>query len=188
MPAILVARWGVRIDRSPRCEAQPEGNTVVIPLSSDQHPRLVAALHSTVRAVVGVLFACHGAAGLFGVLGGISPHGGTYAVGAWPGWWASLVGLVGGTLVAIGLCTRATAFLCSATMGYVYVSVHMPHALLPTQSGGETAALFSLIFLLIVSIGAGPYAIDTAVRRRRRANEIRRYLDTGDVIGISISD
>jgi putative oxidoreductase len=159
----------------------------VIPLSSEEHPRLVAALHSTVRGVVGVLFACHGAAGLFGVLGGISPNGGTYAFGYWPGWWASLVGLVGGTLVAIGLFTRATAFLCSAMMAFVYVTVHMPHALLPTQSGGETAALFSLIFLLIVSIGPGSYAADTIVRDRRRANDIRRYLDTG-VVGISISD
>lgn len=160
----------------------------MIPLSSEQPARLVGALHSGVRAVVGILFACHGAAGLFGLLGGISPNGGSYTFGHWPGWWASLLGLVGGTLVAIGLCTRATAFLCSAMMAYVYVSVHMPHALLPTQSGGETAALFSLIFLLIVSIGSGPYAIDTVIRRRRRASEIRRYLDTGDVVGISISD
>jgi putative oxidoreductase len=147
----------------------------------------VAAIHSAVRAVVGVLFACHGAAGLFGVLGGIGP-GGTFAFGYWPGWWAALLALIGGSMVAIGLCTRMTSVACSAMMAYVYVTVHLPHALLPTASGGETAALFSLIFLLIASIGAGSYAVDTVIRQRRRASDIRRYLDTGDVVGISISD
>lgn len=188
MPAIRVRPHGVRIDRSPRCLARPEGNTRVIPLSIEQRPRLVAAIHSAVRAVVGVLFAAHGAAGLFGVLGGISPNGGTFAFGYWPGWWAALLGLVGGAMVAVGLFTRPTAFVCSAMMAYVYVIVHMPHALLPTASGGETAALFSLIFLLIASIGPGSFAVDTVIRQHRRASEIRRYLDTGDVIGISISD
>ena len=160
----------------------------MIPLSNEQRPRLVAAIHSAVRVVVGILFASHGAAGLFGVLGGISPGGGSYPFGVWPGWWAALMGLVGGTMVALGLYTRITAFACWAMMSYVYVTVHMPHALLPTQSGGETAALFGLMFLLIATIGSGSYAIDTVIRQRRRVSDIRRYLDTGDVIGISISD
>jgi hypothetical protein len=64
----------------------------------------------------------------------------------------------------------------------------MPHALLPTQAGGETSALFSLIFLLIAALGAGSYAVDTFVWQRRRSGEVRRYLDTGDIVGISISD
>jgi putative oxidoreductase len=141
-----------------------------------------------VRVVIGALFACHGAAGLFGVLGGISPHGGTFALGTWPGWWAALIALVGGTMVAVGWCTRATALVCSAVMAYVYVTVHMPHALLPTQAGGETSALFSLIFLLIAALGAGSCAVDTYVRQHRRSGEIKRYLDTGDIVGVSISD
>lgn len=179
----------MRKDREiPRCAARPEGNIRVIPLSNEQPGRLVAAIHSAVRVVVGVLFAAHGAAGLFGVLGGINAGGGTFAVGYWPGWWAALIGLVGGSLVALGLGTRTTAIVCSAMMAYVYVTVHMPHALLPTASGGETAALFSLIFLFVATIGPGSYAIDTLIFKRRRANEIRRYLDTGDVLGISISD
>jgi putative oxidoreductase len=160
----------------------------VIPLSNEQPGRLVATTRSAVRAVVGVLFACHGAAGLFGILGGISPNGGTFPFGFWPGWWVCLCALIGGTMVAIGLYTRATAALCSAMMAYVYVTIDMPHALLPTQSGGEPAALYCLVFLLIVSIGAGSYAVDTVIRQYRRASEIRRYLDTGDVVGISISD
>ncbi len=55
-------------------------------------------VQSLVRIVVGFLFACHGAASLFGVLGGaVGTHGGTVPFGAWPGWWAAAIQLVGGT-------------------------------------------------------------------------------------------
>jgi hypothetical protein len=30
--------------------------------------------------------------------------------------------------------------------------------------------------------------VDTFVRQRRRSGEIKRYLDTGDIVGVSISD
>src|SRR3954447_6663995 len=60
---------------------------------------------SLFRIIVGALFVCHGAATVFGVLGGTGA--GTAApVGAWPGWWAGLIQLVSGTLVALGLGTR----------------------------------------------------------------------------------
>ncbi|MGB8944599.1 MAG: DoxX family protein, partial [Streptomyces sp.] len=38
------------------------------------------------RIVIGLLFACHGAASLFGVLGG-AMGGGTIDAGTWPGWY-----------------------------------------------------------------------------------------------------
>ncbi len=59
------------------------------------------------RIVIGLLFACHGAATLFEVLGG--PQGQVPAFGQWPGWpwWAVHVILVGGTLVLLGLAARA---------------------------------------------------------------------------------
>ena len=60
--------------------------------------------------------------------------------------------------------------------------------MLPTQAGGETSALFSLVFLLIAVLGAGSCAVDTYVRQHRRSGEIKRYLDTGDIVGVSISD
>jgi putative oxidoreductase len=125
---------------------------------------------------------------MFGVLGGIRPNGGTVPFGLWPLWWVCLFSLVGGTLIAVGLYTRVTAALCAVMMAYLYVTMHMQHALLPTRTGGEPAALYTLIFILVASIGPGSYAIDTVIRQRRRASEIRRYLDTGNVVGISISD
>ncbi|KAA2263747.1 DoxX family protein [Solihabitans fulvus] len=112
------------------------------------------------RIVVGVLFTCHGAAGVFGVLGGHSVKGGTIPVGQWPSWWAALIQLVGGALVALGLGTRYAALICSGSMAYAYFTVHQPKALLPIQNSGEAAAMFCWAFLLIAFVGPGPWALD----------------------------
>ena len=111
------------------------------------------------RIVVGLLFACHGAASLFGVLGG-AMGGGTVPAGTWPGWYAAVIQLVGGVLVLTGLGTRGAAFLASGSMAYAYFKVHQPEALFPLQNGGETAALFCWSFALLVFTGPGALALD----------------------------
>lgn len=98
------------------------------------------------RVVVGFLFACHGAAKLFGILGGADGSGGVVPFGVWPFWWAGVIELVGGTLVAVGLGTRVVALICSGEMAYAYFTVHQGVAALPIQNAGEPAALFSWIF------------------------------------------
>ncbi|GAA4072389.1 DoxX family protein [Actinomadura miaoliensis] len=130
-----------------------------------QHVR--DAVLSLFRVVVGLLFACHGAASLFGVLGG--PHGGVpVRVGEWPSWWAAVIELVGGGLVMIGLATRPAAFVCSGAMAYAYFTVHQPKELFPLVNGGELAALFSWSFLLLALFGGGPWALDALIARRGR--------------------
>lgn len=125
---------------------------------------------SLFRMIVAFLFACHGAASLFGVLGGASGRGGALPVGSWPGWWAALIELVGGVLVLVGLGTRVAALICSGTMAYAYFTVHQPRALFPIQNVGELAVLFCWAFLLLAVFGPGPWALDRlavpAVRRR----------------------
>ncbi|SEM80531.1 DoxX family protein [Nonomuraea pusilla] len=129
--------------------------------------RVRDAVVSLFRVVVGLLFACHGAATLFGVLGG--PHGGKVpAVGAWPDWWAGVIELGAGGLVAVGLATRAAALLCSGTMAYAYFSVHLPKGLFPLTNGGEPAALFSWSFLVLALVGSGAWSLDTLLSRLRR--------------------
>ncbi|WP_216209628.1 DoxX family protein [Amycolatopsis aidingensis] len=118
------------------------------------------------RIVAGFLFLCHGLQG-FGAFGGIDTQGTAVAFLEWPGWWGSLIELVGGALVALGLCTRPAAVLCSGAMAYAYFVVHQPTALFPLQNMGEPAALYSWIFLLIAVLGPGRYALDTLLRRRR---------------------
>lgn len=111
------------------------------------------------RVVIGFLFACHGAASLFGVLGG-SVGGGTVPTGTWPGWYAAVIQLVGGTLVALGLGTRIAAFISSGSMAYAYFKVHQPESLFPLQNGGEASAVFCWAFLLLVFTGPGAVAVD----------------------------
>ncbi|WP_371483917.1 DoxX family protein [Kitasatospora sp. NBC_00315] len=121
------------------------------------------------RIVTALLFTCHGAASLFGVLGGA--HGATLPTGQWPGWWAALIQLAGGLLVLLGLGTRPAALLCSGSMAYAYFSVHQEKALWPIQNGGELSVLFCWVFLAIAVTGPGSLALDLLLRRpdaRRR--------------------
>ncbi|WP_156722483.1 DoxX family protein [Streptomyces apocyni] len=116
------------------------------------------------RIVVGLLFACHGAASLFGVLGG-AMGGGTVETGSWPGWYAAVIQLVGGGLVMLGLGTRAAAFISSGSMAYAYFDVHQPTALWPLQNGGEASAMFCWAFLLLVFTGSGALGLDRLFSR-----------------------
>lgn len=131
------------------------------------HDKFWPHVLSLFRVVVGALFLCHGAASIFGVLGGSVGSGAATPVGTWPGWWAALIQLVGGSLVVLGLGTRAAALLCSGSMAYAYFTVHQPKHLLPLQNGGEPSVLFCWTFLLIALAGPGTWALDTLLRRRR---------------------
>ncbi|SES48493.1 putative oxidoreductase [Streptomyces sp. yr375] len=124
------------------------------------------------RIVVGLLFACHGAASLFGVLGGaMGSKGGTIDAGAWPGWYAAVIQLVCGVLVLLGLGTRGAAFLASGSMAYAYFNVHQSMGLFPMQNGGEASAMFCWAFLLLVFTGSGALGLDSLFTGRRTADE-----------------
>ncbi|MFI6942991.1 DoxX family protein [Streptomyces sp. NPDC050418] len=122
------------------------------------------------RIVVGLLFACHGAATLFGVLGG--PMGGSAPeIGTWPSWYAAVIQLVCGGLVLIGLATRPAALLASGSMAYAYFKVHQPEALWPLQNGGESSALFCWAFFLLIFTGSGALGLDRLFSRGARVRE-----------------
>ena len=125
------------------------------------------AVLSLFRVVIGFLFAIHGSAGLWGWPISLGP---TVPVGSWPVWWASLIELITGVLVMIGLFTRAAAFLASGTMAVAYFWQHQPRGLWPHQNHGELAVLFCFSFFLLVFTGGGAYALDA----RRRGVAVRR--------------
>ncbi|MGW5969636.1 DoxX family protein [Streptomyces sp. NPDC055186] len=118
------------------------------------------------RIVVGLLFACHGAAALFGVLGGVGGSGGTAEPGAWPNWYAAVIEFVGGSLVLLGLGTRVAAFISSGAMAYAYFSVHQPEALWPLQNSGEGAVMYCWAMFLLVFTGSGAFGLDRLLTRR----------------------
>lgn len=114
-----------------------------------------------VRVVTGYMFLLHGTAKFFEFP--ISMTGGNGSVelfslfGA-----AAILEIVGGVLFILGLFTRPTAFILSGQMAYAYFIVHGAggNILQPMLNKGELAALYSVVFLLFVFVGAGKYSLD----------------------------
>ncbi|MEV0171214.1 DoxX family protein [Streptomyces sp. NPDC050803] len=113
------------------------------------------------RIVVGLLFACHGASKLFGAFGGQ-----TVDAGSWPNWYAAVIELVGGSLVLLGLATRAAAFISSGAMAYAYFKVHQPSALWPIENSGEGAAMYCWAMFLLIFTGSGAFGLDRLLAKR----------------------
>jgi putative oxidoreductase len=139
--------------------------------------RFYGPVVSLFRVVVGLLFVCHGAATLFGVLGGAFDTHKALPVGSWPGWWAGLVQLGCGGLVLVGFGTRVAGALASGSMAYAYFTVHAGHSLWPILNGGELAVLFCWSFLLLAITGPGPWSLDALTFGRART--LRTAQSTG---------
>ena len=118
----------------------------------------LAALSATAlgvfRIVVALLFMMHGTAKLFGW-----PRGTPAALGAWPMWWAGVLEVVLGVLIAIGLFTRPAAFVASGMMAVAYFWMHFPEGFWPLVNGGETAVLYCFAFLMLVFTGPGALTV-----------------------------
>jgi putative oxidoreductase len=82
-------------------------------------------------------------------------------------WFATVLELVGGTLVLLGLFTRPVAFVLSGLMAFAYFLVHAPRHFFPVVNGGEPAVLLCFVFLYLSATGAGPVSLDAVLRRRR---------------------
>lgn len=123
-------------------------------------------LLSIFRIVVGLLFVSHGAAKLFGVLGGR-----TVQFGAWPSFYAAVIELVAGGAVLLGIGTRVAAVICSGEMAYAYFVSHQSKALWPIENGGELAAIYSWTFLLIAFFGPGTWTLSRLWNKRKQTAE-----------------
>jgi putative oxidoreductase len=132
-------------------------------------PYALAAL----RFVTAYLFIQHGTAKLFGF-----PHQAMFdglelfsLMGL-----AGVLEVVGGLLLGVGLFTRPTAFVLSGMMAVAYFIAHAPqgNALAPMLNGGELAALYSFIFLLLAVTGPGALSLDA--RKGRAAARLRGAL------------
>jgi putative oxidoreductase len=117
------------------------------------------------RIVVGLLFACHGAQKLFGVLT-TKP---SVSVTTWPSGPAGVIEIVAGLLILVGLGTRVAALIASGSMAYAYFTVHQPKGLMPIENSGELAAVYAWVFLLLVFTGPGAWALDKVLSSRRQA-------------------
>jgi putative oxidoreductase len=107
------------------------------------------------RLVFGFLFACHGISKMFGVLG--SPK---LAAGFNLDYLATLIELVAGGLIFLGLYTRPAAFIASGEMAVAYFMVHAKIRFFPIVNHGELAVIYCFVALLIATRGAGKLGID----------------------------
>lgn len=110
--------------------------------------------YAALRIVAGLLYACHGAQKLFGVLGGQSQLHNPMMLAA------GIIEFVGGLLIAIGLLTRIAAFLASGEMAAAYFMVHARGGFFPIVNKGELAVVYCFLFLFIATHGAAKYGVD----------------------------
>lgn len=74
--------------------------------------------------------------------------------------------LVGGTLLVIGLFSRAAAFICAGEMAFAYFLAHAPRNFYPINSQGDLAILFCFVFFYLVFSGPGPYSLDALMKKK----------------------
>ncbi|MFZ0708133.1 MAG: DoxX family protein [Candidatus Korobacteraceae bacterium] len=121
---------------------------------------LVDLTFTLARVIIGLLFSCHGAQKLFGILGGTSQLGHTKMM------IAGIIEFGGGLLIAFGLFTRIAAFIACGEMAVAYFTVHAPHSFWPIINKGELAVAYCFFFLFVIAHGAGPYSLDRLLRRK----------------------
>jgi putative oxidoreductase len=116
--------------------------------------------YALMRVVFGLLFACHGAQKLFGVLGGQSQLANPLLAAA------GIIEFVGGGLVVLGLWAGCAAFVASGHMAVAYFMVHASGGFWPIVNKGELAALYCFAFLYIASRGSGRFSVEALAKRR----------------------
>jgi putative oxidoreductase len=122
-----------------------------------------------VRVVAGLLFWMHGLEKLFG-FAGARPEATLLGIRGIAG----ILEGAGGLLLAIGLCTRPTAFILSGEMAVAYFRAWAPRGFFPIANGGEEATLNAFIFLWLAAAGPGPWSVDAVLQKGRAPGTLRQ--------------
>jgi putative oxidoreductase len=116
-------------------------------------------LLSVFRIVGAFLFFQFGSAKWFAFPAAIMPGGGTAPLGSLV-WFASVIEVVGGGLLLLGLFTRPVAFLLAGEMAIAYFYGHAGGGFWPLLNQGTPAVFFCFLFLYLSSAGPGPWSLD----------------------------
>ena len=117
------------------------------------------------RLIVGLMFASHGGQLVLGMFGGMP--GSNNPLSQTGGW----IQLIGGFLIAFGLLTRISAFICSGEMAVAYFMFHVASATTPVAkffpivNKGELAVFYCWVFLFICFYGPGRWSLDALIRK-----------------------
>ena len=127
--------------------------------------RYEAQIYAFLRIMSGLLFLFHGTQKLLGWPGERKP-----AVFPARAWFAGVIELFGGTMIAIGLVAGIAAFIASGLMAFAYFIAHNAKpGFIPIMNKGELAALYCFVFLYISARGSGIWSVDALIRRGKRA-------------------
>ena len=86
----------------------------------------------------------------------------------------AVIELVTGTLITLGLFTRAAAFIAAGEMAVAYWMFHAPASIYPAVNGGDAAILFCFVFLYLVAAGAGAFSLEHLLHRSTTAGRYAR--------------
>jgi putative oxidoreductase len=122
------------------------------------------------RVVLGVVMAAHGGQkvftiGMAGVAGGFEKMG--IPMAGLMGPFISLLELVGGIAIVLGILTRLFAFLIAGDMLVAMLTVHLKNGFF-LPSGYEFVLLLAAMSLALMLAGPGDWSIDGAIADRRR--------------------
>ncbi len=126
-------------------------------------PRILSVL----RMITALLLIQHGTSRVFDF-----PHWERTGAGSLPPSLlvvASCFELVGGSLALIGLFSRPVCFLLSGFTAGAYFIAHAGQSFFPMLNGGESAVMFSFVFLYLVFAGPGPWSLDAVLRKPKGA-------------------
>ena len=82
-------------------------------------------------------------------------------------WFAGMLELVFGSLLAVGLFTRVAAFVLSGEMAFAYFIGHAPRHFVPILNNGNLAVLYCFVFFYLAFAGPGPWSVDAMKSSRR---------------------
>jgi putative oxidoreductase len=125
-------------------------------MNTPEPSRVAPYLLSVLRIVVAFLFIAHGTQKFFGYPAAEARAG--VSLASLPGI-ASMLEMVGGTLLLLGLFTRPVAFILAGEMAVAYFMAHAPRGFWPLVNRGEPAVLFCFTWLYIAAAGGGGVSI-----------------------------
>jgi putative oxidoreductase len=117
------------------------------------------------RIVAGFIFITSGTTKLLGYPASPMPNSPTVALMSQMGI-GSVLEIVGGTLIVLGLFTRPVAFVLAGEMAVAYFQFHFPQGFWPTANGGVAAVMYCFFFLYLMFAGAGAWSLDRVLARR----------------------
>jgi putative oxidoreductase len=117
------------------------------------------------HVVSGLLFIQTGGVILFGWFGGMPGRAGPPPVMSQI-WIGGVLEFFGGIAIALGITTRAVAFILSGMMAVAYWQFHAPNSPWPTRNQGMPAILFYFIFLYMAAKGGGDWSLDALACRK----------------------